>query len=272
MVFAGMKHAMDRWREAHRLGMQLARREIAGRYKGSMFGALWSGLHPLMMLAIYTVFFTQVFQAKWGGAGEDSGLGTYAMALFIGILTHGMLAESMARGAAVITANPTFVKKIVFPLGVLPWSVVLSALFTYVVGMLLAIVVWSLLGHGPSPSLLLWPLLWLPLLLLCLGVANLTSALNVYFRDTTQVVGVLATVLLFTSPVFFSAASAPTVVAKALVFNPLTYPMEQARDLVMFDRGMNWLKYARYTGGVAVFALLTGGFFRRVKPGFADVL
>ena len=257
--------------KAHQsLAYQLARREVVGRYRGSVFGLAWSFFNPLLMLVVYTTFFTQVFQARWGAQGE--GKGVFATALFVGLIVHGMLAESASKGAASLVGNPNFVKKIVFPIAVLPWSTVLAAMFHGVLSVLVLLVGALAIGQGIPWTVLLWPLMLVPIALLCAGLGWLLSAGAVYFRDVGQLVAVLVTVLLFTSPVFFPADTLPAGFRTLVAWNPLTFPIEQSRALLLWGGPMDWLHFLRYTACVALFAGAALWLFRRAQRGFADVL
>lgn len=256
--------------ELNRLAFELARRDVVGRYKGSLFGMLWAVLQPLVMLGVYTIFFTQVFKAKWGG--DDTGTGTYAIALFVGIVVHGVVAESMSRGSACILSNPGYVKKIVFPIQVLPWSIVLGAMFNALIGILITVVMWALLGHGVSSGIWMWLFLLVPIALVSASVAFLAAALNVYFRDVGQIIGLLITALLFTSPVFFRADQVQGKLRVFLNLNPLTYLIEESRNLLLFDGALSVGRYAAFCLLATIFMLAVKWFFSRISSGFADVL
>lgn len=252
------------------LAIQLAKRDVIGRYRGSLFGMAWSLFNPLLMLAVYTLFFTQVFQARWGA--QAGGKAVFATALFVGLIVHGIVAESASRSAAVLTSNPNFVKKIVFPLEVLPWVTVLAAIFHGLLSVLVLLASVVVFSGGLRWSVCVWPLMLLPIALLCAGMAWLLAAAAVYFRDVSQIVGVLITVLLFTSPVFFPVEGLSPGFARIIALNPLTYLIEQSRELLLWGGAMDWIRYSRYTALVLAFAWIAHALFGRAKRGFADVL
>lgn len=252
------------------LSRELAKREVLGRYRGSVLGLAWSFLTPLLLLGVYTLFFTEVFQARWGV--REGGKLAFASAAFVGLIVHGFFAESAVRGAGVLVANPNFVKKVVFPLDILPWVNVLASLFHALVSVLVLLIVMLAMGEGISSTLALWPLLLVPMLLAAAGTAWLLATLSVYFRDVGQVVGFLATIFLFTSPVFFPAEGLPPTFAAIVAANPLTYLIEQSRELLLWGGAMDWLRYLRYTAVAGIYAWLCHAFFQRTKRGFADVL
>lgn len=252
------------------LSWQLARREVVGRYRGSVFGLAWSFLNPLLMLVIYTTFFTQVFQARWGAHGE--GKGVFATALFVGLIVHGIVAEAASKSAASLVGNPNFVKKIVFPIQVLPWSSVLAAIVHGVLSVAVLLIGSLVMSHSLPWTILLWPLMLLPIALLCAGLAWLLSASAVYFRDVGQMVGLLVTVLLFTSPVFFPLEGLGPSFRTMVEWNPLTYPIEQSRALLLWGGPLDGWHYLRYTACAGLFAGTALWLFRRAQQGFADVL
>lgn len=252
------------------LSRELAKREVVGRYKGSVLGLAWSFLTPLLLLLVYTLFFTEVFAARWGQQG--SGKLAFASAAFVGLIVHGFFAESAVRGAGSLIANPNFVKKVVFPLDILPWVNVLASLFHALVSVAVLVVVLLAQGSGISPTIWLWPLLLVPMLLAAGGTAWLLATLSVYFRDVGQVVGFLATVFLFTSPVFFATDHLPPTFGAIVAANPLTFLIEQSRDLLLAGDGMQWVRYLRYTALATIYAIACHAFFERSKRGFADVL
>lgn len=252
------------------LAFELAKRDVFTRYRGSVLGLAWSFFNPLLMLVVYTLFFTEVFQARWGQ--QAIGKGTFASALFVGLIVHGVLAESATKSVASIIGNPNFVKKILFPVEVLPWVTVLAATFHALLSVLVLLAVVIVVNGAIPVTALLWPLMLPPIMLLCAGFGWLLAAGAVYFRDVSQVVGVLVTVLLFTSPVFFPVEGLPAGFARIIALNPLSYPIEQSRDLLLWGTGMDWAHYARYTLITTTFAWVSHALFMRVKPGFADVL
>lgn len=250
---------------------QLTKREVIGRYRGSMFGLLWSLFNPLLMLAVYTFVFGIVFKAKWGAGGSESNL-DFAMMLFAGMIVFSIFGECMNRSPSLILSNPNFVKKIVFPLEVMPIVLLLSSLFHFVVsltvlfGMLIA-------TRGAIPwTALLLPVVLFPLMALCLGAGWFLSSLGVYVRDINQAMGVLVTALMFLSPIFFPSSAVPETLRALISLNPLSFPIEQARELLMWSRMPNWIGLLVY-GLVSVVIMQLGyWWFQRTRNGLADVM
>lgn len=249
---------------------QMAKREVIGRYRGSMLGIAWSFFNPLIMLAVYTIVFSTVFKAKWG-VGSDS-KAEYAMILFIGIIVHGVLAESMNNSPSLMLRNASYVKKIVFPLEILPWVVIGTTVFHA----LISVGVWSLfyaiVNHSIHWTIIFLPVVFLPLVLFSLGVSWALASLGVYIRDIVQMTGVLTTVLLFLSPIFYPASMLPEPYRTIIYLNPLTFIIEQARDVLMWGVMPHWTGMC-IASVVSVFVAWLGFvLFQKTRQGFSDVL
>ncbi len=245
----------------------LVQREIAGRYRGSWGGLLWSILLPCVMLGVYLFVFGVVYSPV-RARGIDT---SFALSLFAGMLLHGLVAECLARAPAAVLAQPSYVKKVVFPIELLPLTVVGAAVIQFLFGSCVLFV--ALLGwQGLSAFALLWPVAWLPLLALCIGIAFALSALTVYLRDLAQITGFIATLLLFLSPVFYPLEQAPAAWQQWLLLNPLTIPIETTRALLVHGRWPSlvpWLIHA----AICTLALWVGWWlFQRTRRGFADVI
>ncbi|MBC7002119.1 ABC transporter permease [Photobacterium sp. BZF1] len=248
----------------------MVKRDIAARYKGSVLGILWSFLNPLFMLAIYTFVFKYIFSARWVTEGDLEV--SFSTVLFAGLIIHAWLAEVLSRSALVIGDHVNFVKKIRFPLEILPWVIVISSGIQFLMGFCVLIVFMLVLGMQIQLQILMLPLMLLPFSLFLVGCAWILAALGVFLKDLSQVIGTLVTVLLFTSTVFFSLNTAPEVIRPYLVLNPVTIPVEATRGMVVFGNYDAWMQLGVYSG-VSIFVMLIGFFaFNRVKVLFADVL
>jgi len=253
----------------------MTQREVVGRYRGSVMGLLWSLLTPLLMLVVYTFVFSVVMKARWSGAG-GGGLGEsraqFAILLFAGLIVHGLFAEVVNRAPGLVLGNVNFVKRVVFPLEVLPVVMAGAALFHMAVSMLV-LLGGVLVATGSIPwAAVLFPLLLVPLLLLTLGVAWVLASLGVYMRDVGQVVGLLTTILLFLSPVFFPITAVPEAFRPWMHLNPLTFAIEQSRALLIFGQPPSWGGLLAYTAASGVFAWAGFAWFQKTRKGFADVL
>ncbi|MDQ3160866.1 MAG: ABC transporter permease, partial [Pseudomonadota bacterium] len=164
---------------------QMAKREIVGRYRGSFIGLAWSFFNPLLMLLIYSFVFSVVFKARWGVEGHDS-KADFAIILFVGLLVHGMFAESVNRSPSLILSNVSYVKKVVFPLEILPWVAVASALFHTAISTVVLILVQLVVNHHLPWTATLFPFVLIPLVFTTIGFSYFLSALGVYLRDIGQ--------------------------------------------------------------------------------------
>ena len=249
---------------------QLGRRDIASRYKGSSFGLLWTILSPLLLLIVYTFVFSVVFQARWGQVNDSKTF--FALNLFAGMILHGFLAECISRSTNVLQAHTNYVKRIVFPLRLLPATLIFSALFHAGISTLVLIAAHAVLNGTLHWQVVGLPLLVLPLVLFTLGLCWGLAALGVFIRDLGQLMPMLTTVLLFTAPVFYPVSALPERFQHWMLLNPLTTPIEMTRDLLFAQQWPQALTYG-HSLLVAVAALLVGSFlFNRLRPGFSDAL
>jgi lipopolysaccharide transport system permease protein len=258
------------WRH-RRLVYQLARREVAGRYRGSYLGLAWSLFSPLLMLAVYTVVFGVIFKARWAASTTGS-VAEFGLVLFTGLFVFGLFSECVNRAPSLVLSRANFVKRVVFPLEILPWVALLSSLFHAAVTLAVLLVA-ALVIYGSIA--MTWPLIvvvLLPLLLFTLGVTWMLAALGVYVRDVAQTVGVITSALMFLSPVFYPVAAVPEKVRAFIEINPLTIILEQARDVLLWGRGPDLVALAPYLLGSIAIAWLGLVAFQRARVGFADVL
>lgn len=258
------------WRHASLIRI-LAWREISGRYRGSLFGSLWSLLTPLLMLAVFTFVFGVVAPTRWPGA-QEQGIGMFALRLLSGMVVHGLLAEVLSRAPTLVTGQPNYVKKVVFPLETLAWVSLLAALFHALMAVVVLVCLNGLLGTGIGWTLLALPLILAPFALLLLGLSWIIAALGVYLRDINQLVGPLVMVAMFMGPVFYPRAAMPARAQQWLALNPITVPIEQFRRILFDGLWPQWDALAHYAG-VAIAVFLAGLWvFEKLKKGFADVL
>ena len=249
---------------------QLAKREVISRYRGSVMGLAWSFFNPLLMLAVYTFVFSVVFNARWGG--DVAHKGDFAIILFVGILVHGIFAECVNRAPTLIVGNASYVKRVVFPLDTLPWVAMGAALFHAMVTLVVLLLAQILIRGVLPPTALYIPLVVLPLVLFTMGLAWLLAALGVFVRDIGQMTGILTTVLLFLAPVFYPVSALPEGIRKWIYLNPLTFIIEQARDVLIWNKPPDFIglgKYALFAAFVAWFGFVC---FQKLRRGFADVI
>jgi len=249
---------------------QLAKREVISRYRGSLMGLAWSFFNPLLMLAVYTFVFSVVFNARWGG--DVAHKGDFAIILFVGILVHGIFAECVNRAPSLIVGNASYVKRVVFPLDTLPWVAMGAALFHALVTLVVLLLA-QLLIRGVLPvTALYFPLVVFPLVLFTMGLAWLLSALGVFVRDIGQMTGIFTTVLLFLAPVFYPVTALPENMRKWIYLNPLTFIIEQSREVLIWGKAPDFIGLGKYTILAAVVAWLGYVCFHKMRRGFADVI
>lgn len=250
--------------------LDLARRDVAGRYRGSVLGLLWSFFNPLLMLAVYTFVFSVVFKARWAG-GSDSKT-EFALVLFAGLIFFNFFSECINRAPVLVIGNANYVKKVVFPLEVLPVVTMASAAFHLLISFCVWLLFYLLFFGIPPITIALLPLVLLPLMLLTLGLSWLLASLGVYLRDVAQVVTVITTVLMFLSPIFYSVSSLPENYRPFLKANPLTLTIEEARSVMIWGVPFEWMPWVGYLLATMLVAWLGFAWFQKTRKGFADVL
>ncbi len=236
-------------------------------------GLVWSFLNPVLMLAVYTFFFSVVFKARWGVANTVAeGRGMFAVMLFAGLIVHALFAEVLNKSPQLMLANVNYVKKVVFPLEILPFVTLGAAVFHSIVSLLVLLLAFMVLNGYLNWTSIFLPLVVLPLLTFTFGVAMVLASLGVYLRDVGQTVAIFTTVMLFLSPVFFPIDALPENLRPWMMANPLTFIIEQSR-LVLIAGGLpDWLGLAKYMGIATLVAWLGYFWFQKTRKGFADVL
>lgn len=258
------------WLRHRSLTMEMTRRDVLGRYRGASFGLLWSLISPFMMLVVYTLAFGYILKARWPGTTGDTA--DFAMLLFMGLIVHGFFAECLTRAPSLVAGSPNLVKKIVFPLDILPWTIVMSAFFHAFMNTVVFVLLNLLLRGELHTTVLLWPIVLLPLMFLTLGTVWLLSSLSVFLRDIGQVTGVLATAMLFLSSAIIPVETLPERYQLVFYLNPLTFIIDQAREVAFWGRLPDWSGLGLYALGALVFAYVGFAVFQKTRRGFADVL
>lgn len=258
------------WRN-RQLILQMTKRDVIGRYKGSVIGVMWSFFNPLFLLVIYTFVFSVVFNARWG-VGLPESKSQFAILLFVGMIVHGLFAETLNRAPGLILSNVSYVKKIVFPLEILPVVAIGAALFHALVSVLVLVVAFALINGYLQWTIVFLPLVLLPLMVLTLGAAWGLASLGVFLRDVAQPIGLVMTVLLFASPVFYPITALPEYIRPWLMLNPLTFVIEQVRAVLIFGQIPNWAGLAIYSLASVVIGWIGYAWFQKTRKGFANVL
>ena len=273
MSFSPFAFATDLWRHRELL-WQFSQREVQLRHRGSHLGLIWSLLNPLLMLGLYVFVFGYIFNGRFGVLPNETRL-DYALGVFLGLSIFQFFAETISLAPNLMVVNPNFVKKVVFPLEILPASSVSAALFHLLISLTLVMLGIAVLGAGLTKGMLWLPVIILPLALFALGLAWVISALGVFLRDLTQVTQFLTMVLMYASAVFYSVDKIPAaspLLWQFLRFNPLLLALELARDAALWERALNF-RHLCYLYAVGLGMCYLGHrVFRHLKPSFADVL
>jgi len=256
-------------RHANLIG-QFARRDVQAKFRQSWLGLAWLILAPLLMLVIYTLVFRHVFQVRWSVPGE--GNIAFALRLYTGLAVFNFFAECVNRAPHLVLEQPHLVKKVVFPLEILPWASVLAAGIQLLSGgVILLALRWLGMGSLPLSALAL-PMVWLPLFPLCLGLSWALGALGPYVRDVSQVVGMVVAALVFISPVFFPVEALPPRMQEWMWLNPLAPVMTQTRQVLLNGQWPDLGDWARNLLGCMGVAFVGAVLFDRLRQGFSDVI
>jgi lipopolysaccharide transport system permease protein len=248
----------------------LTQREIMSRYKGSFFGVAWSFITPLLMLLVYTFVFGSVFKVRWSST-SDSKI-EFALMLFAGLMVFNIFADGVGKSPSLILQNSNYVKKVVFPLDALIWVNLGAALFHFGISLLVWLTVYIFCIGQPAASALYVPVVILPVVLLTLGLSWLFSALGVYLRDVAQFVGLLISVLMFMSPIFYPLSSLPAEYQALLALNPISPVVEMMRTVLYLGEAPSlslWLNSMAISAALAYMGFV---WFQKTRNGFSDVL
>lgn len=246
------------------------KRDVLGRYRGSAMGLLWSFFNPLFMLAVYTFVFSEVFKSKW--TSESNSKTEFALVLFAGLIVFNLFSECINRAPGVIIGNANYVKKVIFPLEILPFITLLSGLFHASISIFVWLIAYIFFFGLPHLSVLYMPLILLPLIMLIMGLSWCLASIGAYLRDVSQIIGIVTSVLMFLSPVFYPVDSIPENYRPLLYINPLTTVIEQTRAALFFGEGPDLVVTAILLAGTSLIAVAGFTLFQKTRKGFADVL
>lgn len=257
------------WRN-RTLAIMLTKRDALGRYRGSVLGIAWSFFHPLLMLAVYTFVFSGIFKARWN-VGEGT-TAEYALVLFAGLLVFSLFSECLNRAPSLILSNVNYVKKVAFPLEILPWVAFGAALFHFLVSLSVWLLLYIILIGMPPATAFLLPIIVAPLALMIMGLSWFLAALGVYLRDVGQIVGIVTSALIFLSPIFYPLTALPENLRPFLYLNPLTVAVEQVREVLIWGKIPDWGGFGIFMAVALIVACAGFAFFQKTRKGFADVL
>lgn len=244
-------------------------RDIKARHQGTILGSFWMVFQPLMMLAVYTFVFTSVFNTRWGGngIGED-----FVVMLYCGLIVHAFFSETLSRSPFAVLSNPSYVKKVVFPLEILPFSNLVSALYNALIGLFLICIYLLIQKHAIPLTAIYVPLILTPLIIFTAGLAWTLAAVGVFFRDLGQMITLVMSILLFLSPVFYPVSAAPALVRNFLYLNPLTFPIEQLRHSLILGNQPDLKYWIIYFVVATLFAISGLWIFQKTRSAFADII
>lgn len=250
--------------------ISLTKRDILSKYKGSLFGVLWSFIYPIMLLTVYTFVFSVVFKAKWPGGGDSKT--EFALVLFSGLMIFNVFSECISRAPTLIIGNVSYVKKVVFPIEILPVVVLASSLFHFFIAIIVWLIFYLIFFGIPSYHIFFVPIIIIPLVFIILGVSYFLAALGVFIRDIVQLITIVVTMLMFLSPLFYPVSALPVSFQHIMLLNPLTFAIEEVRSTLIWGNSINWLQWVTELFSGVIMLILGNAFFRKTKKGFADVL
>jgi lipopolysaccharide transport system permease protein len=250
---------------------QFARREVEGRYRGSTLGLFWPVVSPVVQLVLYTFVFGVVFRARWPESPSSSLL-DFALVLFCGFLAFSFFAECASRAVSLVLSVPNYVRKVVFPLEILPPALLASTLFHAGAGLGVLLLATAAVRGTLPPTVLLLPVVGLPLLLLSLGAAYFLASLGVFVRDLGFVVGLVVQVATFGTPIFYPPEAVPPAFRPLVVVNPLAAITDDFRRVLLWGRAPVWPRLLVWTALSAAVAVAGYAWFMKTKKAFADVM
>jgi lipopolysaccharide transport system permease protein len=252
--------------------VQMSKREVIGRYKGSALGLMWSFFNPVFMLVVYTFVFSEIFKSRWSGASASGSKTEFAIVLFVGMIVQTLFSEMLNRAPSLILNNVNYVKKVVFPLEILPLVTMGATLFHSLVSICVLLLAFTIFNGYLQWTIVFFPLVLLPMIILTMGIAWALSALGVYLRDIGQTIVIITTILMFLAPVFYPITAVPARFRPFIMANPLTFIIEESREVLIWGNPPNWLGLGIYLVIATLFAWAGYMFFQKTRKGFADVI
>ena len=256
--------------ENRALILRLANREIEGRYRGSVLGIVWAFLVPLLMVGVYTFVFSMVFQIRW--ELPPGGQGAFALLLFSGLILFNLFSECVNRAPGLLLEHVTYIKKVVFPLEILPWVSMMVALFNATVSFLVLLVFYVFVHGLPPLTVLLLPFVLIPLILLTLGVVWFVSSVGIFLRDIRPLMGVLTTMMMFLSPIFYPLNAVPESYRALIQLNPLTLVLESSKKVLFWGQIPQWQFWVLYMILCVAGSWVGFVWFQKTRNGFSDVV
>lgn len=250
----------------------LVKREISSKYKGSVLGLTWSIVTPLIMLSVYSFVFGDILNVKWHADGLNEKTGQFALLLFCGLMIFTLFSEVINKSPSIIISNVNYVKKVVFPLEILPIVSLLTALFNFLTSFIVWILVYIIFFGIPVKTILLVPVVILPIAILLNGTGYFLSAIGVFIRDISQMTGLVCTALMFLSPVFYPLSNLPDEYKFIAYINPLTLPIESLRNVAFYGKMFDLKLITIYLPIAVIFNIFGYYIFIKTRKAFADVM
>lgn len=262
--------ACDLWRHRN-LIRQFTSRDILGRYKGSYLGMFWSYINTIFMLLIYTYVFSVIFKAKWGASSSGSKV-EFALIMFCGMLVFNIFSESVNRAPGLILGNASYVKRVIFPLQILPMTILCSSLVQFLVSLSILAIGISIFMQPLTWTIFFLPLVLVPLCLFSLGLSWFVSSLGVFLRDIGHPIAIITQALFFTTPIFYPIEAVPGQLQMIVRLNPLTVIIENARGVIIWGKSPEWFWLGIITLFSMIIMQLGYVWFEKSKRAFADVV
>ena len=251
----------------------LVRRDLEARYKGSVLGNLWPLVNQLSQLLIYTYVFAIVLRVKISLHGVPDNNFTFGLWLFAGLLPWISFTGGLIQASNSVISQPNLVKKVVFPLALLPLVPVLSTFIESAFGLIALIFFVALTTHNLHITLALLPLVWFTQLLLTMGLGYLTAGLTVFLRDIPQTLGVILNIWFYMTPIIYPASAIPENFRYWIFWlNPIAAISEIYRDIILVGEIKHWSEWGVASAISAIVFWFGLSVYKRLQPAFADVL
>lgn len=249
--------------------LSFVKRDLAARYKGSTFGMLWSIINPIIMLVLYTFVFSTILKVR---VGVQEGTGSFAIYLFCGMLPWNAFAEPLGRSTGIVFEHTNLIKRMVFPVEILPLYIVISSVVYQLIGFTILFLVLLASGHRFSMLIAFLPALLLLQMAFTVGLAWIVAGATVFFRDIAQIIGMITTLWLFLTPIFYTASLVPEGWRPLLGLNPMYALVESYRSIILKGQlpDPHSLIYLFITA--ALVFVVGHRIFIRMQPAFADVI
>ena len=254
-----------------RLIRHMTGRDLAARYKGSMLGMAWSLLNPLLLLCVYTFVFSVIFKGRWKIEGHET-KADFAVVLFLGLIVETFFTESINRSTGIIVSNVNYVKRVVFPLEILPLTIVGTALINACLSLIIWGVAFLALGYALHWSAMLLPIVFFPLIMMAAGFSWLISSIGVYVRDISQTMLFITMLIAYLAPVFYPVSEIPAMLRPVIMLNPIAFIVIEVREVLIWNRMPDWNGLAIYYCVSGFVAWLGCVVFNKTRKGFHDVL